>query len=288
MGCALPQSTSISTDYDRPIEIAKGVFWVGFTDSEGRLQCNPYLIVDGDEAILIDGGSRPDFSTVMRKVLQTGIRPNQISHLIYQHYDPDLCGSIPNLEAIIDSPDLKVLSKRENNPFIKHYAIHSPLLCIDRLGRVLKMRSGRQLRFFPTPYSHSAGSFVTYDETTGVLFSSDLFGAAGALSRWKLFGDFEHICQTCKRIPPDEIETDCGETGDPCPWTPMYGFHREIMTCNKALRFALSVIRPIAPNVIAPQHGSILRTPKDIQAAIERLEQLDVGIDNLPQAAAFG
>ena len=50
------QSTGILTDYDRPIEITKGVFWVGFTDSEGRLQCNPYLIVDDDEAVLIRGG----------------------------------------------------------------------------------------------------------------------------------------------------------------------------------------------------------------------------------------
>ncbi len=70
-------------DYERSVEIAKGIFWVGFYDSQSGLHCNPYLIVDRDEAVVIDGGSRPDFPTVMMKILQTGVFPNQISALIY-------------------------------------------------------------------------------------------------------------------------------------------------------------------------------------------------------------
>ncbi len=272
---------------DQPLEIAKGIYWVGFADLRGRLQCNPYLIVDGDEAILIDGGSRPDFSTIMRKVLQTGTKPHQISHLIYQHYDPDLCGSIPNIEALIDSPTLKVLSKHENNHFIHHYSVQSPILCIDDLGRTLTMRSGRTLRFFPTPYSHAAGSFVTFDEATGVLFSSDLFGATGAQSSWRLFADLDELCCACDSTPPDDLEAECGPVGVPCPWTLLYNFHREVMPCNTALRHALTVIEKIAPRMIAPQHGSILRSPRDIAEAIRRLGALDVGIDSLMSRSAL-
>ena len=52
------QKTNKETlDYLQPIEIAEGVFWVGFADTNIGLRCNPYLIVDGDEAVLIDGGS---------------------------------------------------------------------------------------------------------------------------------------------------------------------------------------------------------------------------------------
>ena len=83
-------------DYDNPVEIAAGIYWVGFFDPQTGLHCNPYLIVDNDEALVIDGGSRPDFATVMMKILQTGIAPDQIKALLYQHYDPDLFGSIPN------------------------------------------------------------------------------------------------------------------------------------------------------------------------------------------------
>jgi flavorubredoxin len=69
-------------DYSRPIEIDAGVFWVGFNDIESGLHCNPFLIVDGDEAILIDGGSRLDFPQVMMKILKTGIAPKSIVGLI--------------------------------------------------------------------------------------------------------------------------------------------------------------------------------------------------------------
>ena len=52
------------------VEIAEGIYWVGFYDAQSGLHCNPYLIVDHDEALVIDGGSRPDFVTVMMKIMQ--------------------------------------------------------------------------------------------------------------------------------------------------------------------------------------------------------------------------
>ena len=89
-------------NYESSVEIAEGIYWVGFYDTQSGLHCNPYLILDHDEAVVIDGGSRPDFATVMMKIMQTGIAPKQIQALVYQHYDPDLCGSIPNFEDIIE------------------------------------------------------------------------------------------------------------------------------------------------------------------------------------------
>jgi hypothetical protein len=115
-------------DLETSVEIADGIYWIGFYDEQAGLHCNPYLIVDNDEAIVIDGGSRPDFATVMMKILQTGITPNQIVALLYQHYDPDLCGSIPNFEDIIKRNDLKILSDSENLMFIRHYNVYPPLL----------------------------------------------------------------------------------------------------------------------------------------------------------------
>ena len=46
--------------YDRPIEIADNIYWVGFHEKISNFHCNPYLIVEGDRAVLIDAGSRPD------------------------------------------------------------------------------------------------------------------------------------------------------------------------------------------------------------------------------------
>jgi len=69
--------------YDRPIQLAEGIYWVGFRDEKSNLTCNPYLIVQGDEAVLIDSGSRTDFAAVMMKVLQAGVDPQQVIGLIY-------------------------------------------------------------------------------------------------------------------------------------------------------------------------------------------------------------
>ena len=64
---------SAKFDYEGPVEISEGIYWVGFYDPQTGLHCNPYLIIDNEEALVIDGGSRPDFATVMMKILQAGI-----------------------------------------------------------------------------------------------------------------------------------------------------------------------------------------------------------------------
>lgn len=61
-------ANSYDTD---PIEIDTGIYWVGYSNEFSKLHCNPYLIVEADEAVLIDGGNRDDFSHVMLKILRT-------------------------------------------------------------------------------------------------------------------------------------------------------------------------------------------------------------------------
>ena len=261
-----------SLGYSEPVEIAEGIHWVGFSDREEGLHCNPYLVRDGDEAVLIDGGSRPHFSTVMMKILETGLKPAMIRRLIYQHYDPDLCGSIPNFEEVIGSDDLKIISHKENNVFIRYYATVAPRLCMEEIGNEFAFSSGRCLRFIRTPYSHSAGSFVTFDEHTGTLFSSDLFGSYGM--DWDLFLDLPSGCIGCPAYD------DCPMGLSRCPVKGMYSFHARIMTSCKALRLAMRIVQELAPAIVAPQHGSVIRTRSDIETMTERLSKLErVGID---------
>jgi flavorubredoxin len=261
-------------DYNLPIKISDDVYWVGFYDTEAGLHCNPYLIKDGDEAIVIDGGSRPDFPTVMMKILQTGIVPSQIKALIYQHYDPDLCGSIPNFEDIIDSNNLIIVSDKDNNMFIRHYYVKSKVYSLEKFHHEFQFSSGRKLNFINTPYSHSAGSFVTFDEKTKILFSSDIFGSYGP--QWDLFLKLDPECQPCisKSFPCLQKKY--------CHLSGIVNFHRRIMTSNKALRHALQIISDIPFEIIAPQHGSIINNSKDIVTIIGRLLSLcDIGIDRL-------
>ena len=76
----MPDSINLNLDYERLIRIAEDINWVGFYDSQTGLHCNPYLIVDGDEAVVIDGGSRPDFAVVMMKILKQVFHPIRLRH----------------------------------------------------------------------------------------------------------------------------------------------------------------------------------------------------------------
>ncbi|MCL2488741.1 MAG: MBL fold metallo-hydrolase [Oscillospiraceae bacterium] len=259
-------------DYNEYIEIADGVYWVGFADKNAGFHCNPYLITDHGEAVLIDSGSRNDFSTVMLKIMRTGTDLGKIKRLIYQHYDPDLCGNIPHMEALINNKELKILSHKENNIFIDYYSTKTSKECIEDLGFVYRFSSGRELHFIRTPFAHSAGSFVTYDTKTKVLFSSDLFGSYDA--NWSLYSLIIGKCGDCTP------QNSCPVTEKPCQITNIWKFHKSVMPSTKALRFALKQIAGLDISIIAPQHGSLLHTPAIQKIVIDRLNAFDgIGID---------
>ena len=270
----MPDSKKMNRKYERPVEIAEGIHWIGFYDAQSGLHCNPYLVIDNDEAVVIDGGSRPDFATVMLKILQAGAVPKNIKALIYQHYDPDLCGSIPNFEDIIGQNGLKILSASENMMFIRHYSTSSPLVSLSKINFQFEFASGRRLEFIKTPYSHSAGSFVTFDSKTGVLFSSDLFGSYGL--DWDLYLDLAPECFECSDF------SQCRTKLPDCPVNGIDHFHQKIMPSKMALRFSLEQIGKIPFDIIAPQHGSIIRDKKIIRFVFERLSILEeIGIDGI-------
>lgn len=271
------KAKSVAQDIEGSVEIAAGVYWVGFYDDQAGLHCNPYLIVDHDEAVVIDGGSRPDFATVMVKIMQTGIAPKQIRALVYQHYDPDLCGSIPNFEDIIDRQDLKIISDAENMRFIRHYSAASRLVSLSQLDFEYTFSSGRQLHFTLTPYSHAAGSFVSFDAKTGVLFTSDLFGSYG--KDWELYLKLMDACLICRDYDA------CVRNLPDCPVVGILDFHKKIMTSTRALRYALEKISRIPFEMIAPQHGSIIRDRPTIVQVFRLLASLEnVGIDEIIDA----
>lgn len=258
-------------NYERPIAIADGVYWVGYFDPNAGFHCNPYLIIDGDEAVLLDGGSRPDFPTVMMKILQTGVQPSQIKALIYHHSDPDLCGSVYHFEEQIGRPDLKIISSGEEGSFIRYYGIKAPLLTIEELGFTYTFSSGRTLRFVLTPFAHSTGAFVTFDEKTGIVFSSDLLG--GYSYDWDLFFALQEDCHSCQALG----------TCPKCSLQGILDFHQRLMTSEKALRYAIQKISELPFKMIAPQHGSVLDAD-DSRVVLSHLATLKgVGIDGVLQ-----
>jgi len=269
-------------DLDKPFQLADDVFWVGFHDAQSGLSANPYVIVDGNEAVVINSGSRSDFPLVMMKIMQTGIVPSSIAALIYQNYDPRLCGSIPHMEGIIDREDLKIISDEANHLFIRHYCDRARMMALGGIDYEFKFRSGRCLQFIKIPYAHSAGSFVTFDSRTGILFTGDLF--SGYARKWDLLLELESLCYQCRGLRPEA----CPSSMSSCPVMDIMEFHRKIMPSERALRFALEQISRVPFTTIAPQHGWVIHKAEDIILLCERLATLQaVGIDGAIGDRAF-
>jgi flavorubredoxin len=239
-----------SPELNETVEIIDGIYWIGFYDDESKLNSNPYIIIDGDEAVLIDPGSIPDFPVIMRKIVDI-IVPEDISYVIAAHQDPDVCGNLPVIEDVINRKDLKVVAHSTTQRLIYHYGITSETYSVDENDYKLTLKSGRELQFIFTPYLHSPGAIVTYDVKTKSLFTSDIFGSLSKLGSLYAGDDF-----------PES----------------MAEWHQTIMPGNLALRDAMSIFKTMDIERILPQHGSLI--PKDkISLAIEYLENLPCGLD---------
>ncbi|MBI5306216.1 nitrate- and nitrite sensing domain-containing protein [Candidatus Wolfebacteria bacterium] len=250
----LPNSAKIMDigaqyNYNDAIEVAPGIFWVGFYDKDAIFSCNPYLIVDGEEAVLIDGGSLGHFPFVARKVFSI-IEPSKIKNLILHHMDPDLCASLPLFQNIINQPDFKVISHRRASVLIAYYSQEKVNFYYpEENNNIFRFSSGRILRFIPAHYLHTPGTINTYDEKTKTLFSSDIFGAF--TPKWELYADKTYFEKMRK-------------------------FHENYMPSKEIMAQYLERIKKLDIKMICSQHGSIIKE-NFVALAIKALENFEYG-----------
>lgn len=260
---------------DRPLRIGDGVYWVGVYHFENRRLSSSYIIHDTEEAVLIDGGSREDFSPMLLKVLQLGIKPGNIKALVYQSSSPWLWGSLHHLQELIQRDDLLVITDRANLMLMKSMTGSAHLKKVEDMQGELLLGSGRRLTFHNTPFAHDAGSFVTFDVCSGVLFSGELFSSY--FTQEKVLGELSRECIECQRL-----DGSCERFEGFCYMHGMMDYHVDIMSSERALRLALERVATIPFNVLAPRHGVVFSRLEDIFILSQRLARLKgVGIDGI-------
>ena len=236
-------------DYKEPIEIADSIYWVGMYLENDPFQCHPYFIKNGDESILIDPGSMLEFEETVRKVKSIA-DIKSIKYIVLHHQDPDLAAAVPEIEKLIDRDDLLIVTHSRMSVLIKHYLVSSDYYEIDKHDNQLITSSGFKLDFLTTPYCHSPGAFVSYEPNTKTLFSGDIFG--GIEESWEFYADDTYF-EKAKQ------------------------FHQEYMPSKDIFNYALSKIEKLDIELIAPQHGSIIKKIY-IQNLINDMKNLDCGL----------
>ena len=230
--------------------IAPRTYWVGHRLENDVFQCHAYLIEQGDQSILVDPGSLLTFESTLQKIEQ--ILPfSSIRYFLCHHQDPDIAASLPRIDGMIKRKDAVVVTHWRSRALLKHYDLKNlGFWLIEENNWELKLQD-RSLKFIFTPYAHFPGAFASFDESTGVLFSSDLFG--GFTEEFHLYAQDESYFES------------------------MRPFHEHYIPGRDILEFALTGIRKHPVRTIAPQHGSII-TGELVPFFMEKLRHLDCGI----------
>lgn len=240
---------AVAVDFSRAVELAPRVWWVGSLIPDDEFQCHVYLIEQGDQSVLIDPGSALIADEIVRKI-DSIVGVDHVRWLVCSHPDPDILGAIPALVARGLPTDAAIVTHWRDEALIRHSGFDLPYWLIEEHDWQLGLED-RTLRFVFTPYVHFAGAFCTFDEKSGTLFSSDLFGG---------FTDGQSLFATSV----DYFDA-------------MRAFHEHYMPSREVVSNALAKFRELPIRTIAPQHGQVI--PKDlIEPIMRRLDELECGI----------
>jgi flavorubredoxin len=173
----------------RPVEIKKGIYWVGAVDWDIRTfhgntystkrgtTYNSYLIVD-DKITLIDGvlGS---FAGEQVERIREIVPIEKIDHIIVNHIESDHSGSLPGLIKFCPKAKLFGTAKCKEG-LARMY--HSDLgIQVVKTGDKLNIGK-RNLTFIEAPMIHWPDSMFTYYAEEELLLPNDAFGQHYATS----------------------------------------------------------------------------------------------------------
>ena len=177
-------------------EIASGIRYIGVDDLDLDLfesqyvipegmSYNSYLILDEKVAVLDTVDARK--ADAWLEGLQEALEGRKPDYLIVNHMEPDHSGVIgrltelyPEITIVATAMAVKFLGQFNPGKTFRTQAVkEGDTLCLG----------GKTLKFFTAPMVHWPEVMVTFEESTGTLFSADAFGKFGAISKSAFWAD---------------------------------------------------------------------------------------------------
>lgn len=235
---------------------------IEFTDlvSGDGIQSNQFLIIDGDESMVLDPGGQLTFTALTMK-LREFLEPKNLNYLFASHQDPDI---IASLESWITRTQAKVVCSQLWSRFIPHLVpsyldmkVSDRIIAVPDKGMTLKL-GNNDLKIVPAHFLHSVGNFQIYDPVSKILFSGDMGASLHDGSDIQPVEDFnEHTAS-------------------------MTGFHQRYMVNNKACNLWANMVSQLDLDMIVPQHGKRF-TGENIQKFLAWISSLSCGTDLMNQ-----
>jgi flavorubredoxin len=133
---------------------------------------NSYLILDKKTALIdtVEQKFNQEFIQLVQKTLDG----RSLDYLILNHMEPDHSGTLNQIKELY--PELKIIGNHKTTGFIQGF-YHLPTDQVQEVSSGDKFSLGKhQLIFLQVSMVHWPESMVTFEETNGILFSSDVFG----------------------------------------------------------------------------------------------------------------
>ena len=223
------------------------------------VQTNQFLIVDGDQYMLLDPGGDLTY-TPLSLELSKHIPVQDLTYIFASHQDPDI---IAALDKWLLHTKAKVICSRLWARFLPHLtanylAVSHGISTYDRIialpDRGQSLPLGKcQLKAVPAHFLHSVGNFQLYDPVSMILFSGDM-GAS-------LVDDAQPVSDFAAHL------------------STMEGFNRRYMASNKVCRLWADMVRKMDVEMIVPQHGRPFVGQAMITTFLDWIGQLECGMD---------
>lgn len=171
-------------------KINDDIYWLGANDRRIHLFENIYPVPNGmsynnylikDEKNCLMDGIDDSVQNQFLDNLKYALGDDKLDYMVVQHMEPDHCSVIPTLFNMY--PDMKIVASAQAFKMMENF-YH-----IDTKDRAIVVKEGdtlelgkHTLNFVTAPMVHWPEVIMTYESTTGTLFSADAFGAFGAMS----------------------------------------------------------------------------------------------------------
>ena len=238
-----------------PVEIKKDVFWVGAVDFNTRdfhgytvapqgTTSNAYVIKD-QKNVLFDT-VKANFSPALKCRLAHVLAPEEIDYIVVNHVEMDHAGALPEMVALC-KPEAIFCSPMGEKAIKSHFNADDWPIKVVKTGDTLSIGS-RTIHFMETKMLHWPDSMFSYIPEDKLLISNDAFG--------------QNIASTCRyadEVPRHEFDAA----------TRTY-YHNIVLPFSPQVLKVLETVAAmnIEIDMIAPDHGLILRTPDDIAHAL--------------------
>ncbi|MDR0877491.1 MAG: FprA family A-type flavoprotein [Treponema sp.] len=141
-------------------------------------------IVRGEKTALIDlvrdwAGAPRQLEEALSSI---GLKFSDIDYLILNHLEPDHTGWLREFRS--QNPNAEILATAKGINLVKSFYKVEKKLRAVKDGDTLDLGAGKVLSFFEAPNIHWPETMITWDESSGTLFTCDAFGSFGALAKF--------------------------------------------------------------------------------------------------------